>query len=97
MRYISRAILFFLIFHLLEVDILFEDIALFITGVRVVPPSGIPKKITVSFVHECPTGCQCKLTVSTCALKLSSHSHHQAKEDMKKAISDSIKLGDSRN
>ena len=65
---------------------------MFITGVRVMPPLGIPKKISVSFVHECPTGCRCKLTVSTCALKLSLPSHYQAKEDMKKAISDFIKL-----
>ena len=56
------------------------------------PPLGIPKKISVSFVHECPTGCRCKLTVSTCALKLSLPSHYQTKEDMKKAISDFIKL-----
>ena len=62
---------FFCILHLLEADILFEDIVIFITGARVVPPLGIPKKITVSFIHECPTGCRCKLTVSTCALKLS--------------------------
>ena len=81
----------FCILHLLEAYILFEDIVMFITGVRVVPPLGIPKKITVSFIHECPTGCRCKLTVSTCALKLSLPSHYQTKEDMKKAILESIK------
>ena len=82
----------FCILHLLEADILFEDIAMFITGVRVVPPLGIPKKITVSFIHECPTGCRCKLTVSTCAFKLLLPSHYQTREDMKKATLDSIKL-----
>ena len=83
---------FFCILHLLEADILFEDIVIFITGARVVPPLGIPKKITVSFIHECPTGCRCKLTVSTCALKLLLPSHYQTREDMKKATLDSIKL-----
>ena len=52
----------------------------------------IPKKITVSFTHECPTGCTCKLAVSTCALKLSLPFHYQTKEDMRKAILASIKL-----
>ena len=65
---------------------------MFITGVRVVPPLGIPKQISVSFIRECPTGCRCKLTVSTCTLKLSLPSHYQTKEGMKEAIFESIKL-----
>ena len=40
-------IIFFCILHLLETDIFFEDIAVFITNVRIVPPLGIPVKITV--------------------------------------------------
>ena len=83
---------FFCIFHLLETDILFEDIVMFITGVRVVSPLGIPEKITVSFIHEWPTGCRCKLTVSTCALKRSLPTYYQTKKGMKKAILDSIIL-----
>ena len=55
------------------------------------PSLGIPIKITVSFFHECPTGCWCKLTVSTCALKLSLPTNCQT-EDIKKAVLDSIKL-----
>ena len=62
---------------------MFEDTVMFITGVRVVPSLGIPIKITVSFFHECPTGCWCKLTVSTCALKLSLLTNCKT-EDMKK-------------
>ena len=65
---------------------------MFITGVRVVNLLGIPKKITVSFIRECPTGSGCKLTVSSCALKLSLPSHYQTKEDTKKTNFDSTKL-----
>ena len=83
---------YFCILYLLEADILFEYIEMFITGVRVVNLLGIPKEITVSFIRECPTGSGCKLTVSTCALKLSLPSHYQTNEDMKKANLDSTKL-----
>ena len=83
---------YFCILHLLESDILFEYIEMFITGVRVVNLLGIPKEITVSFIRECPTGSGCKLTVSTCTLKLSLPSHYQTNEDMKKANLDSTKL-----
>ena len=43
----SRVFFFFCILHLLEANILFEDIVMFITGVRVVPPLGIeyPKRL----------------------------------------------------
>ena len=83
---------FFCILHLLEAHILFEYIVMFITGVRVVTLLVISKEITVSFIRECPTDSGCKLTVSICDLKLSLPSHHQTKEDMKKANLDSTKL-----
>ena len=54
---------------------------MFITGVRVVPPLGIPKTITVSL-----------FTNDQQNAKLSFPANYQTKEDMKKAILDSIKL-----
>ena len=83
---------YFCIFHLLETDMLFEDIVMFITGVRVVLPLWIPERITISFNHEFPKVCRCKLTITTCALKLSLPTHYLTNENMKKPILDSIKL-----
>ena len=59
-----KCVWFFYILNLLEADILFQDIVMFITGVRIMPPLEIPKKIKVSFAHECPTVCRCKCTLN---------------------------------
>ena len=59
LRNISRGILSFGVLHLLEANKLFEDTVMFVTGIQVVPPLEKPKKkrkkITVSFILECPT------------------------------------------
>ena len=42
----------------------------FVTGTNVIPPLGLPMKITVQFVHGCGADCQCRLSASTCAKQL---------------------------
>ena len=42
----------------------------FVTGTNVIPPLGLPMKITVQFVHGCRADCQCRPSASTCALQL---------------------------
>ena len=42
----------------------------FVTGTNVIPPLGLPMKITVQFVHGCRADCQCRPSAATCALQL---------------------------
>ena len=45
-----------------------SEILMFITGVRVMPPLGLPSKIAVAFKHNCGIECKCRPYVSTCAI-----------------------------
>lgn len=54
----------------------------FVTGTEVIPPLGLPRKMTLAFVHGCQAGCQCRPTASTCALQLRLPVHYTGNDEM---------------
>ena len=62
-----------------------------LTGSDSIPPLGLPKKISISFVHGCPQGCQCRPTASTCDLLMKIPVHMKSEEDMKVLIMSAVK------
>ncbi|XP_028400112.1 uncharacterized protein LOC114523408 [Dendronephthya gigantea] len=49
-------------------DLKLKDVLKFITGCESIPPIGFPCSLNVHFRHDCPSGCKCRPTASTCAL-----------------------------
>ena len=45
-------------------------------GSSTIPPLGLPKKLSIQFLHGCVVGCRCRPTTSTCALKITLPVHH---------------------
>ena len=39
-------------------------------GATTIPPLGLPKKISVQFLHGCTPGCKCRPTTSTCDIDI---------------------------
>lgn len=58
------------------------DVLKFITGCTEVPPLGFSKKITISFIHRCKSGCKCCPKASTCALERMLPTHIKSFEDI---------------
>ena len=56
------------------------------TGVKKIPPLGLPKPITVYFKHVCDQEtCKCRPRASTCDLHIQLPVHYQTSEDMTSA------------
>ena len=54
------------------------------------PPLGLPSTVTVTFLHDCRTGCRFQPTASTCGLQLTLPVHIQSFEDMESMIKSAI-------
>ncbi|XP_031565225.1 G2/M phase-specific E3 ubiquitin-protein ligase-like [Actinia tenebrosa] len=63
-------------------EVSLADVLKFITGCTQVPPLGFSKKIAITFVHGCESGCKCRPTASTCALELRLPIHIKSFDDM---------------
>jgi hypothetical protein len=80
------------ILAILGCDLTVGDLLKFITGVRKIPPLGLPKKITVYFIHECHDDrCKCRPKASTCDLHLRLPVHYQTSEGMTSAWVSALK------
>ena len=63
-----------------------------LSGCSGIPP-GVPKKLSLAFVHGCQPECKCRPTVSTCELLLKLHVHISSEEEMEAMMLSA--LGDS--
>ena len=64
----------------------------FITGTYTMPPLGMPRKLKITFKHDCLLGCACKITVSTCTLRANLPCHYRSHAAMLETIVSSVKL-----
>lgn len=61
-----------------------------LTGSSSVPILGLPKKIEVSFLHNCLSGCRCRPTTSTCDLCLTIPVHLDDEDSMSTVFTSAI-------
>ena len=59
-------------------------------GSSTIPPLGLPKKLSIQFLHGCVVGCRCRPTTSTCALKITLPVHLDNADDMKSIMGSAI-------
>ena len=64
------------------------------TGVSSIPPLGLPRKIKVTFLGGCNTGCRCRPTASTCDLRITFALHLDTFEEMKEILVSALKDSD---
>ena len=75
------------------------EVLKWMVGMPTIPPLGLPKKISVTFVHGCDSQCQCRPSVSTCdtslLVKIPIHIHNEEQmySTMLSAIRDSVGFG----
>ena len=62
-------------------------------GASSIPPLGLPRKISVQFLHGCTPGCRCHPTTSTCDLRITIPTHLDNEDDMNSIMASA--LGDS--
>ena len=55
-------------------------------------PLGMPRKIKITFKHDCSLGCARKITVSTCTLQVNLPCHYRGLAKMLETIVSSVKL-----
>lgn len=74
-----------------------QDVLMWLTGSKTVPPLGFSKVFTCRFVHGCDDECHCRPTVSTCEfiIKLPVHisNDQEIKDMMFSAIRESLGFG----
>ena len=56
------------------------------------PPLGMPRKIKITFKHDCSLGCACKITVSTCTLQLNLPYDYRSHVAMLETVVSLVKL-----
>ena len=59
-------------------------------GSSTIPPLGLPKKLSIQFLHGCVVGCRCWPTTSTCALKITLPVHLDNADDMKSIVGSAV-------
>ena len=59
-------------------------------GSKSIPPLGLPKKITIQFLHRCGQDCRCRPTTSTCDLVITLPVHLDNENDMKEIMASAI-------
>lgn len=59
-------------------------------GSSTIPPLGLPKKLSIQFLHGCVVGCRCRPITSTCALKITLPVHLDNADDMKSIMGSAI-------
>ena len=62
-------------------------------GATTIPPLGLPKKISVQFLHGCTPGCKCRPSTSTCDLRITITTHLDNEDNMNTIMA--LALGDS--
>ena len=76
-------------------DIHLHDILQFITGTPSIPCLGFQNKLEVNFVHDCEKlrdkECNCKPTVSTCALSLNLTIHIKSIPEMTQSMTEAVR------
>ena len=70
----------------------FRDVMKFITGTSMMSLLGMPRKIKITFKHDCSLGCACKITVDTCTLQVNLPCHYRSHAAMLETIVSSVKL-----
>lgn len=59
-------------------------------GASTIPPLGLPKKISIQFLHGCAPGCRCRPTTSTCSLTITIPTHLDNEDDMKSIMASAV-------
>lgn len=67
-------------------EVTLKDFLKFVTGTNQMPPLGLPKKISVSFLHGCPPSCKCRPTASTCSLTFTLPIHADSAADKQELL-----------
>lgn len=87
-----QVLLYLCVIILIGIDGLkMEDFVKWMTGSKSIPPLGFPKKYSVHFVHDCPVGCRCRPTVSTCDVALKIPVHITSEDDMLFMVESAVK------
>jgi len=63
-----------------------EDITMFITGSKSIPPLGLGRPIHILFKHGCNNSCRCLPNVSVCSPSLTLPVHYGSEETMLQAL-----------
>ncbi|KAJ7391379.1 hypothetical protein OS493_018422 [Desmophyllum pertusum] len=59
-------------------------------GASTILPLGLPKKISIQFLHGCAPGCRCRPTTSTCSLTITIPTHLDNEDDMKSIMASAV-------
>ena len=68
-----------------------DELMMFITGSKSIPPLGLPSPIHILFKHGCPPKCRCKLSSSVCSLAITLPTHYLTEESMTETLIESIR------
>lgn len=64
------------------------------TGLSSIPPLGMPRKVKITFLGGCDTGCRCRPTASTCDLRITLALHLDTFEEMQEILVSALKESD---